>query len=348
MPRAHSHAIVAHNCLLPSFPPTHLHRSNAGNHEEEKGVGMDAFLSFKTRWGGMPFDSPANVATGALFYSYEVGGVHVIALSAYEDLSATSPQTVFLLNDLAAVNRTRTPWLVCVWHPPVYNSNTKHFEQHESFRLAYEQLFVSARVNVILNGHVHGYERTRMVNNNTLVDPATGGGIYYFTLGFGGKELYQTWLPFDQLRTNFSAARSSAFWGFGVLSAPNATHMTIEAFCAAYDGYSEDLGANCSPGQLVDTFTFENQLIANPLGPAATTTPTPTPTAAPGAAAASADQGALNRALGSGVGIGVGALAAVAIVGAVMVSFSRSRRSSSSVSKLSASHANVLDYGAAR
>ena len=211
---------------------------------------MDAFLSFKTRFGGMPFDSPANVATGALFYSYEVGGVHIIALSAYEDLSATGPQTAFLLNDLAAVNRTRTPWLVCVWHPPIYNSNTQHYEQHERFRLAYEQLFINARVNVILNGHVHGYERTRMVNNNTLVDPATGRGIYYFTLGNGGKELYQEWYPFDQLTANYSATRSSAFWGFGVLSAPNATHMTVEAFCGAYDGYSTDMGANCTPGQL--------------------------------------------------------------------------------------------------
>ncbi len=272
---------------------------------------MDAFLSFKTRWGGMPFDLPANVATGALFFSYEVGGMHVIALSAYEDLSASSPQTIFLRNDIAAVNRTRTPWLVCVWHPPVYNSNTKHYEQHEGFRLAYEQMFVSARVNVILNGHVHGYERTRMVNNNTLVDPASGEGIYYFTLGFGGKELYQKWLPLGQLRTNFSAARSSAFWGFAVVSAPNATHMTVEAYCAAYDGYSTDLGANCLAGQLVDSFTFVNQLIANPLGPAATLTPTAS--AAP-AAAATADQGALDRALGDGFGIGVGVLGVIALI----------------------------------
>jgi hypothetical protein len=275
---------------------------------------MDAFLSFKTRWGGMPFDSPANVATGALFYSYEVGGVHVLALSAYEDLSATSPQTVFIKNDLAAVNRTRTPWLVCVWHPPVYNSNTQHYEQHDDFRLAYEQIFVAARVNVILNGHVHGYERTRMVFNNSLVDPAAGAGIYYFTLGFGGKELYQQWYPYEQLTANYSAARSSAFWGFAVLAAPNATHMTISAYCAAYDGYSTDLGANCTAGQLVDSFTFTNQLLVNPL-PTPTQTPAPTP--APGASSSSAaDQSALDKALGSGVGIGIGALAAAAVVGA--------------------------------
>ena len=303
---------------------------------------MDAFLSFKTRFGGMPFDSPANVATGALFYSYEVGGVHIIALSAYEDLSATGPQTAFLLNDLAAVNRTRTPWLVCVWHPPIYNSNTKHYEQHERFRLAYEQLFINARVNVILNGHVHGYERTRMVNNNTLVDPATGRGIYYFTLGNGGKELYQEWYPFDQLTANYSATRSSAFWGFGVLSAPNATHMTVEAFCGAYDGYSTDMGANCTPGQLVDTFTFENQLIANPMAPSAT------PTAAPAAgAAAAADQSALDRALGNGVGIGIGAIVAAALIGAVFVF--RARSGGAPTDKLTApSHAHVRDYGVGR
>ena len=127
-----------------------------------------------------------------------------------------------------------------------------------------------------------------------------------------------------------------------MLSAPNATHMTVEAFCGAYDGYSTDMGANCTPGQLVDTFTFENQLIANPMAPSAT------PTAAPAAgAAAAADQSALDRALGNGVGIGIGALAAIALVGAFVFSLSRSRGSRGG-SKLSASYANVRDYGGTR
>ena len=90
---------------------------NAGNHET---AGGENFVPFKSRFAAMPYESKY-VDSGALFYSYDVGGVHMVVLSAYSDTSATSPQTVFLTTDLAAVNRTRTPWVVCVWHPPVYN-----------------------------------------------------------------------------------------------------------------------------------------------------------------------------------------------------------------------------------
>ena len=50
-----------------------------------------------------------------LFYSYNVGGVHVIALSAYSDYSATGPMVSFLRADLSAVDRAVTPWVIAVW-----------------------------------------------------------------------------------------------------------------------------------------------------------------------------------------------------------------------------------------
>jgi len=102
----------------------------------------------------MPYWYPANADSGALFYSYNIGPLHMIALSAYSDLSEYGPQTVFLKQDLAAINRTLTPWVACVWHPPIYNSNTNHYKQHEGFRKAYEPLFLEYRVNMIFNGHV--------------------------------------------------------------------------------------------------------------------------------------------------------------------------------------------------
>ena len=58
------------------------------------------FLPFKTRFGGMPYAAPENVDSGALFYSYNVGSLHVIVLCAYSDVSDSSPQTV----------SGRTPW----------------------------------------------------------------------------------------------------------------------------------------------------------------------------------------------------------------------------------------------
>ena len=55
------------------------------------------------------------VDQGALFYSYDVGNVHVIVLCPYADVSRSSAQTAFLTADLAAVDRAVTPWLISVW-----------------------------------------------------------------------------------------------------------------------------------------------------------------------------------------------------------------------------------------
>lgn len=73
------------------------------------------FLPFKTRFGGMPYDSPVNDDSGALWYSYNVGGVHVVVISAYSDFSQDGPMVSFVRKDLAAVDRTVTPWIICVW-----------------------------------------------------------------------------------------------------------------------------------------------------------------------------------------------------------------------------------------
>jgi hypothetical protein len=251
----------------------------------------------------MPYSAPDNIDTGSLFYSYEVGPIRFVVLSAYVGIAPTSPQSVFLRATLASANRTRTPWVVCVWHPPLYSSNTDHFLQHEDFRLAHEQTLLDYRVNAVFVGHVHAFQRTRMVFNNTVVDPATGAGIYHFLAGISGKELYQTWMPqaFPWL-----AARNASVWGTAVISA-NATHMGFTVRCTAF--YDETAAAPtieaCSG--VVDEFFFTNQLAARPFTP----TPTPAAPAAPAAPPGAAVAGAW----GGGVAVGVvGAAALGALV----------------------------------
>jgi hypothetical protein len=218
--------------------------------EDESGVGDDGFISFKSRFGGMPFCTDCD---SALFYSYEVGPLTVVALSAYADISPASKQTMFLERALGAVNRTRTPWVLCAWHPPVYNSNAKHYLENEAFRVAYEPVLLKHRVNIVVTGHVHAFQRTAMVADNAVVDPATGAGIYHWMVGMGGKELYQQWRPED---FPWVAARDATFWGYAVLSVPNATHAGVQVVCA------NSPQATCAEGDVVDEFVFPNQLIA--------------------------------------------------------------------------------------
>nr|DAD28800.1 TPA_asm: hypothetical protein HUJ06_030268 [Nelumbo nucifera] len=131
-----------------------------GNHEVEKIpiVHSHSFTSYNARWH-MPFEESGSNSN--LYYSFEVAGVHVIMLGSYTDFGPSSGQFRWLGDDLAKVSRERTPWLVVLIHAPWYNSNAAHQGEYEAqgMREAMEKLLFDARVDVVLAGHVHAYER---------------------------------------------------------------------------------------------------------------------------------------------------------------------------------------------
>ncbi|RHY26698.1 hypothetical protein DYB32_008661, partial [Aphanomyces invadans] len=123
-------------------------------------------------------------------------------------------QLAWLDVDLAGVNRTITPWVVVVKHNPFYNTWMDHqcqcskhkyviapedaeacwngqyvsgspmYEPACGLQAKFESLFVKYRVNVVIAGHVHGYERTAPIVNNKI--NATHG-VVYVTTGAGGN-----------------------------------------------------------------------------------------------------------------------------------------------------------------
>lgn len=130
-----------------------------GNHEIEKiPLVMKPFKAYNARWR-MPYElsnSPSN-----LYYSFDVAGgsIHVIMLGSYADFDSGSDQYKWLVGDLAKVDRSKTPWLVVLFHAPWYNSNEAHQGEGEDMRKAMEDLLYNARVDVVFAGHVHAYER---------------------------------------------------------------------------------------------------------------------------------------------------------------------------------------------
>lgn len=64
----------------------------------------------------------------------------------------------------------------------------------EAMRVSLEPTLIAAGVNAVFAGHVHAYERSFPVDNNTVV-PAGQGGIVHFNIGDAGASLYTTWLP---------------------------------------------------------------------------------------------------------------------------------------------------------
>ncbi|CAN1269531.1 Purple acid phosphatase 15 [Linum perenne] len=151
-----------------------------GNHEIEPQVDGQTFVSYSSRFA---FPSEESGSYSTFYYSFNAGGIHFIMLGAYISYDHSSEQYRWLEQDLAGVDRSVTPWLVAVWHPPWYNSYNAHYREVECMRVEMEQLIYSYRVDIVFNGHVHAYERSNRVYNYTL-DPC---GPVYITIGDGGN-----------------------------------------------------------------------------------------------------------------------------------------------------------------
>lgn len=77
-----------------------------------------------------------------------------------ETLAGTyTPQYEWLQTELTKVDRTKTPWLIVIVHSPLYNTNNYHYMEGEGMRVMFESWFVENKVDIVLSGHVHSYER---------------------------------------------------------------------------------------------------------------------------------------------------------------------------------------------
>jgi hypothetical protein len=183
---------------------------SVGNHEE-----IDKFTGFRLRYGTAILEK--NSVGGDFFWSVNWGNVHIVMLSSESDYSATSPQIKWLQSDLAAVDRTVTPWVIALWHRPWYCSNHAHQGEGEQMRLTIEPVLNQHSVDIVFNGHVHAYERVTEMYNFV----PTPGKTSYFVCGNGGtpEGLAGTWLS----KPDWSLFRV-AQWGYGLLNVANSTH----------------------------------------------------------------------------------------------------------------------------
>ncbi|KAH7285893.1 hypothetical protein KP509_33G050200 [Ceratopteris richardii] len=187
-----------------------------GNHEKESvPLLVDPFRSYNTRWK-MPYKESGSDSN--LYYSFEAAGVHVLMLGSYAHVGRNSNQYKWLQADLANVDRSKTPWLIAVLHAPWYNSNCKHRGDGDEMMKSMESLLHKAKVDILIGGHVHAYERTSRVFNGR----SDSCGIVHITVGVGGNRegLANRFL---QPTPEWSLYREASY-GFGSLKILNATH----------------------------------------------------------------------------------------------------------------------------
>jgi acid phosphatase type 7 len=190
--------------------------TTGGNHELQSGENwLPYYLRYPTPYRVSGSPDPA-------YWGREVGPVHVIALNSYADyLTNTTIQYRWLKNYLETrINRDRTPWVLVMMHTPWYSTNVIHWREGELMRRVMESLLYSHGVDIVLSGHVHSYERTYPVYDNTL----NSCGPTYLIVGDGGNYEGEAspWRA-DSNITSWSAFREASF-GVGGLDVVNSTH----------------------------------------------------------------------------------------------------------------------------
>jgi hypothetical protein len=135
---------------------------------------------------------------GKGYYSYDIGGWHIVALNSQvcgpDASTACEPfeaQVRWLKNDLAA---NKTACTLAYWHNPLFSSGSEHGNQ-DRMRPIWEALY-GAGAEVVINGHDHDYERFGPQDPSGAKDPSRG--IREFVVGTGGATLR----PFGVIQPN--------------------------------------------------------------------------------------------------------------------------------------------------
>lgn len=141
-----------------------------GNHE-----GGGSFAHYSNRFAVFAGDNTSGSSPAGVYptgwnnhwYSYSVGLVHIVSVSteAYFFYNGEAAQYAWLEADLAAVNRTQTPWVIVYGHRSIYCScdgdcdgaaTTVRLGPKGDGTYGMEAMFKKHAVDMWINGHEHG------------------------------------------------------------------------------------------------------------------------------------------------------------------------------------------------
>ena len=227
-----------------------------GNHEEAHN-----FTHYRHR-----FTMPMREKFESLYWSMDAGNMHIVGLDSELYFTGERWQQVqmeqWLRADLIAANRNNrrraVPWIVVMLHRPLYCS-VRHSpgkvcdKDHNPLRMYLESLLCEGGVDLVVQAHVHNYERLLPVFNRTVfthpgqnpyVNPPTP---VYIVAGAAGCQ--------EDLQKGTGSTPWDAFqwldYGIGLMKVHNATHLTFSQYDASM--FQERGGWGSPP---VDQFTI--------------------------------------------------------------------------------------------
>lgn len=114
--------------------------------------------------GGTPSHSPS-------YYAYDLGNIHFISLDSYgiekgkyRLFDPEGPQMKWLKKDLE--NNKNRGWIIAYWHHPPYSMGSHNSDKDQELVRIRENLvrvLESYGVDLVLCGHSHDYERSRLI-----------------------------------------------------------------------------------------------------------------------------------------------------------------------------------------
>jgi predicted phosphodiesterase len=180
------------DCWLESISPINDRmKISIGNHDSDEEEGPEITVQFLDHFN-----------LDKQYYSFTKGNVFFLVMSTQVSYSENSEQFNFVKQELEkASNDPNIDWVVVYYHKPMYASSTKHAGL-TSLRDIYHPLFDQYKVDLVLAGHNHNYQRSFplqfneadsdkpiLVNKNQNTYNEIGVPIF-ITSGTGGVSLH--------------------------------------------------------------------------------------------------------------------------------------------------------------
>ena len=142
-------------------------------------------------------------------------------------------QVQWLKKDLAAVDRTKTPWVIAMSHRPMYSSEVSSYQRN--VRNAFESILLAGGVDAYFSGHIHWYERMwpigrSAIDTSSVVDNTTyltnpGTSMLHIVNGMAGNIESHSTISNSSI-LNITAVLDQRHYGFSKITFHNESVMT--------------------------------------------------------------------------------------------------------------------------
>ena len=143
----------------------------------------------------MPVDGEAGgvASHNPAFYSFDLGNIHFLSLDAYgieegqyRMYDTLGPQVQWVKKDLEAIRNK--DWVIAYWHHPPYTMGSHNSDKEMELvhiRENFIQILERYGVDLVLCGHSHDYERSRLMKGHYGMEPSFDSTKYLVSTSSG-------------------------------------------------------------------------------------------------------------------------------------------------------------------